>query len=171
MLAQGARQHREHVGPRRRLPRHRPRNAAYSSTKGAIASLTKELACEWGKNGIRVNAVAPCWFHTEMNATSIFANQCFMEQVVTKLPMGRIGTTARIRRAGRVSGQRGVVDDHRADPPGRRRRRRHLSHRMEARIDDVSMLTIHGTQQLDRHEAFWQCRAVDRPLIRPWRSG
>jgi len=66
-------------------------NAAYSSTKGAIASLTKELACEWGKNGIRVNAVAPCWFHTEMNATSIFANQRFMEQVVTKLPMGRIG--------------------------------------------------------------------------------
>jgi NAD(P)-dependent dehydrogenase (short-subunit alcohol dehydrogenase family) len=66
-------------------------NAAYSSTKGAIASLTKELACEWGKNGIRVNAVAPCWFHTDMNATSIFANQRFMEQVVTKLPMGRIG--------------------------------------------------------------------------------
>ena len=66
-------------------------NAAYSSTKGAIASLTKELACEWGKNGIRVNAVAPCWFQTEMNATSIFANRRFMEQVVTKLPMGRIG--------------------------------------------------------------------------------
>jgi len=66
-------------------------NAAYSSTKGAIASLTKELACEWGRNGIRVNAVAPCWFQTEMNATSIFANKHFMEQVVTKLPMGRIG--------------------------------------------------------------------------------
>lgn len=66
-------------------------NAAYSSTKGAIASLTKELACEWGKSGIRVNAVAPCWFHTDMNATSIFANQRFMDQVVTKLPMGRIG--------------------------------------------------------------------------------
>jgi gluconate 5-dehydrogenase len=66
-------------------------NAAYSSTKGAIASLTKELACEWGKNGIRVNAIAPCWFQTDMNATSIFANRHFMDQVVTKLPMGRIG--------------------------------------------------------------------------------
>jgi gluconate 5-dehydrogenase len=66
-------------------------NAAYSSTKGAIASLTKELACEWGGRGIRVNAIAPCWFQTEMNATSIFANQRFMEQVVTKLPMKRIG--------------------------------------------------------------------------------
>jgi 2-dehydro-3-deoxy-D-gluconate 5-dehydrogenase len=66
-------------------------NAAYSSTKGAIASLTKELACEWGEHGIRVNAVAPCWFQTDMNATSIFANKHFMDQVLTKLPMRRIG--------------------------------------------------------------------------------
>jgi NAD(P)-dependent dehydrogenase (short-subunit alcohol dehydrogenase family) len=66
-------------------------NAAYSSTKGAIASLTKELACEWGEKGIRVNAVAPCWFQTDMNATSIFANAAFMKQVMTKLPMRRIG--------------------------------------------------------------------------------
>jgi NAD(P)-dependent dehydrogenase (short-subunit alcohol dehydrogenase family) len=66
-------------------------NAAYSSTKGAIAALTKELACEWGDKGIRVNAVAPCWFQTEMNASSIFANEHFMDQVMTKLPMKRIG--------------------------------------------------------------------------------
>ena len=66
-------------------------NAAYSSTKGAIAALTKELACEWGDKGIRVNAVAPCWFQTDMNATSIFANKQFMDQVMTKLPMHRIG--------------------------------------------------------------------------------
>lgn len=66
-------------------------NAAYSSTKGAIAALTKELACEWGAKGIRVNAVAPCWFQTDMNAASIFANKSFMEQVLTKLPMKRIG--------------------------------------------------------------------------------
>jgi gluconate 5-dehydrogenase len=66
-------------------------NAAYSATKGAIAALTKELACEWGASGIRVNAVAPCWFQTEMNASSIFANQNFMAQVMTKLPMKRIG--------------------------------------------------------------------------------
>lgn len=66
-------------------------NAAYSSTKGAIAALTKELACEWGTKGIRVNAVAPCWFQTDMNVTSIFANEKFMRQVMTKLPMKRIG--------------------------------------------------------------------------------
>ena len=66
-------------------------NAAYSSTKGAIAALTRELACEWGTRGIRVNAVAPCWFQTSMNSTSIFANASFMQQVMTKLPMKRIG--------------------------------------------------------------------------------
>ena len=66
-------------------------NAAYCSTKGAISALTRDLACEWGDRGIRVNAVAPCWFQTDMNATSIFANKRFMEQVVTKLPMKRIG--------------------------------------------------------------------------------
>ncbi|MBN1553723.1 MAG: SDR family oxidoreductase [Phycisphaerae bacterium] len=66
-------------------------NAAYSSTKGAIGALTKELACEWGAASVRVNAVAPCWFQTDMNATSIFANKSFMDQVMTKLPMKRIG--------------------------------------------------------------------------------
>src|ERR1043166_4854750 len=47
-------------------------NAAYCSTKGAIAALTRDLACEWGGKGIRVNAVAPCWFQTDMTVTSIF---------------------------------------------------------------------------------------------------
>jgi len=69
-------------------------NAAYCSTKGAISALTRDLACEWGERGVRVNAVAPCWFQTDMNATSIFANKRFMEQVVTKLPMKRIGKPA-----------------------------------------------------------------------------
>ena len=67
-------------------------NAAYCSTKGAVAALTRDLACEWAGRGVRVNAVAPCWFQTEMNATSIFANPEFLKQVATKLPMKRIGT-------------------------------------------------------------------------------
>jgi NAD(P)-dependent dehydrogenase (short-subunit alcohol dehydrogenase family) len=66
-------------------------NAAYCSTKGAIAALTRDLACEWAARGVRVNAVAPGWFYTEMNASSILANHRFVEQVFTKLPMKRIG--------------------------------------------------------------------------------
>ena len=76
-------------------------NAAYCATKGAIAALTRDLACEWGPHGIRVNAVAPCWFQTDMNATSIFANPRFMEQVLTKLPMKRIGQPEELGRAHR----------------------------------------------------------------------
>jgi len=66
-------------------------NAAYCATKGAIAALTRDLACEWADRGIRVNAVAPSWFQTEMNVTSIFANKDFLDQVMTKMPLKRIG--------------------------------------------------------------------------------
>jgi len=65
-------------------------NAAYCATKGAVAALTRDLACEWGRHGIRVNAVAPGWFRTDMTA-GIFDNPRFMAQAMTKLPLKRIG--------------------------------------------------------------------------------
>src|SRR6185369_12128438 len=38
----------------------------YGMTKGGIVSLTRDLAAEWGRYGIRVNAVAPGWIRTPM---------------------------------------------------------------------------------------------------------
>lgn len=38
----------------------------YAMTKGGIVSLTRDLAAEWGTQGIRVNAVAPGWIRTPM---------------------------------------------------------------------------------------------------------
>lgn len=66
-------------------------NAAYSSTKGAIAALTRDLAAEWATKGIRVNAVAPSWFETGMNTNSIFAMPNFVDQVYSKVPLRQIG--------------------------------------------------------------------------------
>ncbi|CAH2049820.1 unnamed protein product, partial [Thlaspi arvense] len=49
-----------------------PANSVYSATKGAINQLTKNLACEWAKDNIRVNNVAPGPVRTTMNPVHSF---------------------------------------------------------------------------------------------------
>lgn len=38
----------------------------YGMTKGGIVALTRDLAAEWGRYGVRVNAIAPGWIRTPM---------------------------------------------------------------------------------------------------------
>ncbi len=40
----------------------------YAAAKGGVHNLTRELACQWARKGVRVNAIAPGWFETEMNS-------------------------------------------------------------------------------------------------------
>src|SRR5215472_5017287 len=43
-----------------------PRNEAYASSKGAVISLVKGLAVEYGRHGVRANAIVPGWIRSDM---------------------------------------------------------------------------------------------------------
>lgn len=64
--------------------------AAYSTSKGAVDTLTKTLACEWAKFNIQVNAIAPTIIETELTKAAL-ANPAFAQQMRSRIPMGRWG--------------------------------------------------------------------------------
>jgi gluconate 5-dehydrogenase len=61
---------------------------SYAASKGAIISLTRDLAVQWASHGIRVNAVAPGWFPSHMTEGVIRKNT---EAFLARIPMGRFG--------------------------------------------------------------------------------
>mmetsp|Transcript_7349 Transcript_7349/g.11550 ORF Transcript_7349/g.11550 Transcript_7349/m.11550 type:complete len:255 (-) Transcript_7349:124-888(-) len=64
---------------------------AYSSSKGAVVSLTKSLALAYAPDGIRVNAVAPGYIITPLT-TKLQGSQVQYESIKNRTPMGRWGT-------------------------------------------------------------------------------
>ncbi len=64
--------------------------APYGMSKAAITQLTRNLACEWAADGIRVNAVAP-WYIRTGRTTPRLAEQAYLDEVLDRTPMGRIG--------------------------------------------------------------------------------
>lgn len=64
--------------------------ASYSASKAAVVNLTRELAIQWARRGIRVNGIAPGWFPTEMT-TDMFGDEGGQRFIRRNTPMGRGG--------------------------------------------------------------------------------
>ena len=67
-----------------------PDTPSYAASKGAVVNLTRELAVRWAPNGIRVNALAPGWFPSEMTAETL-SSEAGLQFVNERTPLGRPG--------------------------------------------------------------------------------
>jgi len=64
--------------------------AAYAASKAALVSLTKSLAIEWAQKNVRVNAIAPGVFRTELNRALLDGSERGREFLM-RTPMNRFG--------------------------------------------------------------------------------
>lgn len=64
--------------------------APYCASKSALLSLTRSLGCEWARDGIRVNAIAPGVFPTDLN-TRLVRDTARGRELLSRTPMGRFG--------------------------------------------------------------------------------
>jgi NAD(P)-dependent dehydrogenase (short-subunit alcohol dehydrogenase family) len=65
--------------------------AGYAASKGGIVNLTRELSAQWSRKGVRVNAIAPGWFESEMTADMFSEEGKGHEWVARRAPMKRHG--------------------------------------------------------------------------------
>jgi NAD(P)-dependent dehydrogenase (short-subunit alcohol dehydrogenase family) len=64
-------------------------NISYQATKGAVVNMTRALAVEWARQGIRVNAIAPTWVRTPLTR-GITEKPELVERIVQLTPLGRL---------------------------------------------------------------------------------
>jgi 2-deoxy-D-gluconate 3-dehydrogenase len=67
-----------------------PHHAAYCASKAAIVSFTRSMAVEWARHGIQVNALAPGYFATDMNA-ELRSDPDALSAVLRSVPARRMG--------------------------------------------------------------------------------
>ena len=67
-----------------------PHQVAYASSKGGVDQMTKVMALEWAKLGVRVNAIGPTYFETEL-VTQIRQDPERFKFINERTPMGRWG--------------------------------------------------------------------------------
>ena len=76
----------------------RPGIAPYTATKGAVGNLTKGMATDWAPLGLNVNAIAPGYFDTPLNA-ALVADAEFSAWLEKRTPAGRWGNVEELRGA------------------------------------------------------------------------
>lgn len=64
--------------------------APYAMSKAGLEQLTRNLACEWAEDGIRVNAVSPWYIRTQRSETAL-VDPDYLDDVLSRTPMDRIG--------------------------------------------------------------------------------
>lgn len=67
------------------------RQATYNASKAAVDHLTRSLAVEWVDRGVRVNAIAPGYFLTDMTRGAVEAEPEWARQWLAHIPAGRMG--------------------------------------------------------------------------------
>jgi len=71
-----------------------PRYAGYAASKAGLMGLTRELAASWGRQGIRVNAIAPGYFHSRL-ADPVIAQA--EPQIKASSPIPRVGAPGELK--------------------------------------------------------------------------
>ncbi|XP_051143496.1 tropinone reductase homolog At5g06060-like [Andrographis paniculata] len=68
----------------------------YGASKAAVNQLTKNLACEWAKDNIRVNAITPGFINTPAVKSMLASNEVLFNKVKAETPLGRAGETQEV---------------------------------------------------------------------------
>ena len=71
-----------------------PHYAAYAATKAGLVGLTRELAVSWARKGIRVNAIAPGFFHSRLADGAIAMNEA---SIKASSPIPRVGDAGELK--------------------------------------------------------------------------
>ncbi|MEV7013873.1 glucose 1-dehydrogenase [Streptosporangium sp. NPDC051022] len=67
------------------------RSSVYDASKAAVVQVTKNMAYEWGRYGIRVNSIAPGYMRTAMTSDLLPTREVEERLVGTHIPLGRVG--------------------------------------------------------------------------------
>jgi gluconate 5-dehydrogenase len=67
-----------------------PTAVPYGSSKSGLLGMTRALAAEWASLGIRVNAIGPGYFRTELTE-AFYQNESWARSMLAKIPAGRFG--------------------------------------------------------------------------------